>query len=146
MRFKVVFRASPAVSLNFCTIWRVNNNIYLLLTYFLKYIFQQTLYPLSISFKYYFFIISLIFFNLFLFIPNNYIFQIPSSYIFKFSNGNIFKFSNNYIFSIAFFFKGYIFQMVIFFNSQIFQKGLINFKINIDMISFKLHRILPIEN
>ena len=51
-----IFRASPAVSLCFCIVWTVNSNIYLLHTYFFKYIFQQILYLFSISFKYYFFI------------------------------------------------------------------------------------------
>ena len=72
-------RASPVACLNFYTVWTMNSDIYFLPTYFFKYTFQQILYHFSISFKYYFFIHSLLFFNLLfilpLFILNNYIFQ-----------------------------------------------------------------------
>ena len=37
-------RAFSVASLYFCTIWTVNSDIYLLSTYFFKYIFQQILY------------------------------------------------------------------------------------------------------
>ena len=47
-------RASPVDSPNFCTVWRMNSDFYILVTYFF--------YPFSISFKYYFFIHSLFFF------------------------------------------------------------------------------------
>ena len=65
--FYIRLRASLAVCLNFCTVWTMNSDIYLLPTHFFKYTFQQILYPFSISFKYYFFIHSLFFFNLYLF-------------------------------------------------------------------------------
>ena len=58
----------------------MNSTFYFLPTYFFKYTFQQTLYHFSISFKYYFFILSLIFlyspFNFPSFIPKNYIHNI----------------------------------------------------------------------
>ena len=40
----------------------MNSDFYLLSIHFIKYIFQQILYIFSIPLKYYFFIISLIFF------------------------------------------------------------------------------------
>ena len=88
-------RASTTISLNFCTIWRVNSCIYLLPIYIFKYTFQQTLYHFSIPFKYYFFILSLIFIYS-LCIPNYYIFLIPNNYIFKSLNGNILKLFNHH--------------------------------------------------
>ena len=67
-------RASPAVSLNFCRVWRINSDYFRLPTHFFKYTFQQTLYLFFILLKYYFFIllkyyffiISLFFFLIFL--------------------------------------------------------------------------------
>ena len=64
-------RATPAVQSNFCIIWLMNSNFYLLTIHFFKYTFNR----LSISFKYYFFIHSLSSFILPIFIPNNYIFN-----------------------------------------------------------------------
>ena len=52
-------RASSVKSPNFCTIWRMNSNFYLLATHFFKYTSNR----FSISFKYYFFINYLFFFN-----------------------------------------------------------------------------------
>ena len=98
------FRASPAVSLNFYTVWWVNSDFYLLSSYFIKYNFQQILYIFSIPLKYYFFIISLIFIYLFfffilpLFIPNYYIFKFlrPNRFIF-----NIYKFFSDHSFHLS---------------------------------------------
>ena len=55
------FRASPAESPNFCTIWRIYSDFYLLVTYFFKYTSNRFSIPFSISFKYYFFIHYLFF-------------------------------------------------------------------------------------
>ena len=116
-------RASTTISLNFCTIWRVNSCIYLLPTYFFKYTFQQILSHFSISFKYYFFILSLIFiysfFNISLCIPNYYIFLIPNNYIFKSPNVNILKFFNNHTFQ-WFFLMIIFFMLALFFIYQIY--------------------------
>ena len=39
-------RASLANSSNFCTVWRINSDFYILSTHFFKYSFQQILYPI----------------------------------------------------------------------------------------------------
>ena len=49
LKVKVVWvlsflRVSPAIYLNFCTVWIMNNDISLLSTYFFKFTFQQILY------------------------------------------------------------------------------------------------------
>ena len=67
-------RASPVVSLNFCTVWKMNSDIFLLPTHFFKFDFTDTLSNrlsilFSISLKYYFFIL---FFNISTFIHNVY--------------------------------------------------------------------------
>ena len=41
---KSLVRVSPADSSNFCTVWRMNNNFYILTTHFFEYTFQQILY------------------------------------------------------------------------------------------------------
>ena len=77
----------------------------------------------SLSFKYYFFILSLIFiysfFNISLWIPNNYIFLIPNNYIFKSLNVNILKFFNNHTFQ-WFFLMIIFFMLALFFIYQIY--------------------------
>ena len=102
MRFKIVLWASLVAFFNFCTVWKINNDIYFLLIYFLKYIFQQTLYPFSISFKYYFFILSLIFLYSFLIFfysfPTIIFFKFLTAIFLNFLVGNIFKFSISYKF------------------------------------------------
>ena len=54
-----MLRASPANSSNFCTIWRMNSDFYLLFTNFFKYTFQQILYLIQILFLYLLFILFL---------------------------------------------------------------------------------------
>ena len=95
---QIAVKTSPVDSPKFCIVGRVNNFFYLLTTYFFRCIFQQTLYILSISFKYYFFILffnlSLFIFSIFLhFISNGlYFFKYPTTMFLKSPNGNIFKF------------------------------------------------------
>ena len=114
-----------AVSLNFSKfLYCLESEQLRLPTYFFKYTFQQqTLSHFSISFKYYFFILSLIFiysfFNISLCIPNYNIFLISNNYIFKSSNGNILKFFNNHTFQ-WFFLMTIFFMLALFFIYQIY--------------------------
>ena len=56
-------RESPTESVNFCIIWRMNNDFYLYLQTFSNTLSNKLFISFSISYKYYFFIHYLFFFN-----------------------------------------------------------------------------------